>query len=171
MFSIWICSQPAADKRNTITRFSLTEENVVGEAEYKLKEYDLLEIVMVCLGGKEGDENYTGLIRLLDKLTSPDCKSEELRELLQNEYNIKLTTEINREVLDMCNISYGIYEWGVLDGEARGEARGETRGRENTLVENIRGLMKNLGLSFDEALKALGLPEKDYSKYKKLVLG
>ncbi|MCD8159212.1 MAG: PD-(D/E)XK nuclease family transposase [Clostridiales bacterium] len=163
VISVWICMNPPKDKKNTITRFSMTEKNLVGNAKYSYNEYDLIEVVMVCLGGKEDDENYSGLIKLLSTLTSPKLKPNEVKHILSNEFSIKLTKKIESEVLGMCNISYGIYEQGMTEGEIKG--------REKTLIENIKVLMKNLGLSFEEALRALSIPEAEYGKYRKIILG
>ena len=33
VFSIWICSNPPRDRRNTITQYSIREEQIVGEAK------------------------------------------------------------------------------------------------------------------------------------------
>jgi hypothetical protein len=51
----------------------------------------------------------------------------------------------------MCNYSDFIYEKGVSDGEVKGEARGK--------AEALIQLMKNLKLTFEQALTALSVPE------------
>ena len=42
---------------NTITRYRLIEEHLVGENKELLENYDLLSVIMLCLGGA-GSENY-----------------------------------------------------------------------------------------------------------------
>lgn len=116
VFSIWICTSTPKNKQNTITRFSFTQKNLIGKAIFDKKDYDLMEIIMVCLGKNHNDENYSGLIKLLDVLLSDKIKADEKKKILENEYNIKMTESIEREVLGMCNISDGVYERGRLSG-------------------------------------------------------
>ena len=61
----------------------------------------------------------------------------------------------------MCNYSDFIYEKGVADGELKGEARGK--------AEALIQLMKNLKLTFEQALTALSVPEIEWDGYRKLV--
>ena len=56
--SIWICANPPKNRENTITRYTVQEENLVGDVTEKKEYYDLISVVMVCLGGY-GDEKYT----------------------------------------------------------------------------------------------------------------
>ena len=116
VFSIWICTSTPKNKQNTITRFSFTQKNLVGKAIFEKKDYDLMEIIMVCLGKNYNNENYSGLLKLLDVLLSDKIKADEKKKILENEYNIKMTKSIEREVLGMCNISDGVYERGRLSG-------------------------------------------------------
>ena len=57
----------------------------------------------------------------------------------------------------MCNQSDFIYEKGVSDGEVKGKA------------EALIQLMKNLKLTFEQALTALSVPEIEWDGYRKLV--
>ena len=120
VFSIWICTSTPKNKQNTITRFSFTQKNLIGKAIFDKKDYDLMEIIMVCLGKNYNDENYSGLIKLLDVLLSDKIKADEKKKILENEYNIKMTESIEREVLGMCNISDGVYERGIEKGRLVG---------------------------------------------------
>ena len=120
VFSIWICTSTPKNKQNTITRFSFTQKNLVGKAIFEKKDYDLMEIIMVCLGKNYNNENYSGLLKLLDVLLSDKIKADEKKKILENEYNIKMTKSIEREVLGMCNISDGVYERGIEKGRLVG---------------------------------------------------
>ena len=120
VFSIWICTSTPKNKQNTITRFSFTQKNLIGKAIFDKKDYDLMEIIMVCLGKNHKDENYSGLIKLLDVLLSDKIKADEKKKILENEYNIKMTESIESEVLGMCDISDGVYERGIEKGRLVG---------------------------------------------------
>lgn len=46
--SIWVCMDPPKERRNTITRYHLTEENLIGHVKEPVQNYDLIVVVMVC---------------------------------------------------------------------------------------------------------------------------
>ena len=64
VYSIWICPNPPKKRENTITRYCVQEENLVGQVLEQKENYDLLTVVMICLG-HAGDDNYTGILKLL----------------------------------------------------------------------------------------------------------
>ncbi len=81
----------------------------------------------------------------------------------------------------MCNLSEGVMERGIAKGRAEGIAEGIAKGRaegraegiargiaENTL-SSIRTLMKNMGISVEQAMKLLEVPEAEQSKYRRLL--
>ena len=77
-------------------------------------------------------------------------------------------TTFDRELYEQ-----GLREEGEKIGETRGEARGEVRGKElgegKSLLESVNNLQKNLNLSLEDALNALGKTMKDYEKAKELL--
>ena len=154
VYSIWICMKPPKSRANTITRYRLVEENLVGEATEPVKNYDLLSIIMLCLGGP-GGENYDGVLRMLDVLLSNETSEAEKRKILRDDYDIQMTQTMEREVSVMCNLSKGVLEKGRAEGVA-----------ENTLT-SIKNLMETLGLSLEAAMAALKVPEADRPKYAK----
>ena len=50
VYSIWICFDPPAYKQNTITTYQMTEKLLLGSAHDKRENYDLMTVVMICLG-------------------------------------------------------------------------------------------------------------------------
>lgn len=79
VYSIWICSNPPKYRKNTITAYSMNEQNLVGSVTEKEENYDMLTVLAVCLGGP-GDENYEGLLRMLDVLLSDQVLPEEKKK-------------------------------------------------------------------------------------------
>ena len=61
VYSVWICIKPPERKQNTITRYRLREENLVGTVKAKREHYDLLTIVMVNLGSRDGKAEYVNI--------------------------------------------------------------------------------------------------------------
>ena len=86
-----------------------------------VRNYDLLSIIMLCLGGPDG-ENYNGVWRMLDVLLSNETSEAEKRKILQDDYDIEMTQTMEREVSVMCNLSKGVREKGVAEGMAKGRA-------------------------------------------------
>ena len=114
--------KPPKNRANTINRYRIVEEHLVGEATEPVKNYDLLTIIMLCLGGPNG-ENYDGILRMLDVLLSNETSEAEKRMILQDDYDIQMTQTMEQEVSTMCNLSKGVREEGIAKGRA--EARQE----------------------------------------------
>lgn len=61
----------------------------------------------------------------------------------------------------MCNLSEGV--------ERRGIAKGKEQGQTEATLSHIKSLMKALGLSEQQAMALLDVPEKDQTKYADLL--
>ena len=70
VYSIWICTNPGARWEYTITKYAMQECNLIGNAQAKPEEYDLIVPIMVCLGKKKYRE-LQGLFRLLNIILYP----------------------------------------------------------------------------------------------------
>ena len=90
-----------------------------------------------------------------------DLTIDEKKNLLERDYGIKMTEEMEEEVLGMCDYSVGIYEKGLTQGITQGE--------ENKLLENIKNIMEGLDMPLEKVLDILKVPKSDYEKYKKLI--
>lgn len=164
VYSIWICMNPPENQENTITRYRLTEEHLVGEAVESVQNYDLLSIVMLCLGGPDG-ENYDGVLRMLDVLLSHETSESEKRRILQDDYDIQMTRTMESEVSVMCNLSKGVMEKGIAKGMEKGRAEGMEKG----ILTSIRSLMETMGWTLDQAMTALKVPEAEQQTYRSLL--
>ena len=160
VYSIWICMNPPKYRKNSITRYRLVEEHLVGEAVEPVKNYDLLSIVMLCLGGPGGG-NYEGVLRLLDVLLSNETSEVEKRKILQDDYGIQMTQTMEQEVSIMCNLSKGVEEKGIAKGMAAGIANG--------ILAAIKSLVKNMGISAEQAMSVLEIPEAERQNYRDLL--
>ena len=160
VYSIWICMNPPKYRKNSITRYRLVEEHLVGEAVEPVENYDLLSIVMLCLGGPGGG-NYEGVLRLLDVLLSNETSEAEKRKILQDDYGIQMTQTMEQEVSIMCNLSKGVEEKGIAKGMAAGIANG--------ILAAIKSLVKNMGISAEQAMSVLEIPEAERQNYRDLL--
>ena len=168
VYSIWICSNPPKKRENTITRYSIQEENLIGQVLERKENYDLMTVVMICLG-HANDDNYTGVLKLLGVLLSSEKEAEEKKKILQDDFNIAMTKTLESEVSAMCNLSKGVEERGIARGLAqgleRGLAQGLERGMETGTLNAIRNLMETLKLTAEQAMEALKVPEAEKAKY------
>ena len=162
VYSIWICPNPPKKRENTITRYCVQEENLVGQVLEQKENYDLLTVVMICLGlGHAGDDNYRGILKLLGVLLSSEKEAEEKKKILQEDFDIAMTKTLESEVSAMCNLSKGVEERGI----AIGLERGMERGLETGTLNAIRKLMETLKLTAEQAMEALKVPEEEKVKY------
>ncbi len=166
VYSIWICSNPPKKRENTITRYFIQEEDLVGKVSERKENYDLLTVVMICLGHAD-DDNYTGVLKLLGVLLSSEKEAEEKKKILRDDFNIAMTKTLESEVSAMCNLSKGVEERGI----ARGLEQGLERGLETGTLNAIRNLMETMKLTAEQAMEALKVLEAEKAKYVGMLKG
>mgnify|MGYP004439005127 FL=1 len=120
VYSIWVCTKPSDEFQNTLTRYSICPEQLIGNATEKSENYDLMSVVTICLG-KPDSENYTGILKFLDVLLSSSRAATEKKKILEEEFGVAMSDELEREVLIMCNLSRGIKAEGRKEGISIGE--------------------------------------------------
>ena len=117
VYSIWICYS-STQAANTITRFHMTKEDLVGQAYVAPREYDLLQVIMIRLGAPKEAETGT-LLHMLDTVFSKDVQLSEKKDALENDYGIQMSVEFKEELSQMCNMSEGIRAEALKEGENR----------------------------------------------------
>ena len=147
VYSIFICMNPPNYRKNTINQYSIQEENLIGEFGENVEYYDLLTGIIICLGDVE--DEMTGILKFLEVLLSSERSPKEKREILQEEFNIKMTQELEREVSEMCNLSEGVEQKGIAKG----------------ITASIRNLMESMGWSIEQAMDALQIPTEERNGY------
>lgn len=148
VYSIWVCANPPQYRENTINRYFVQEENLIGDVTEEKENYDLLTTVIICLG-HSGDDKYAGILKLLDVLLSSDKAPEEKKKILQDDFDIKMTKTLESEVRRMCNLSKGVEEKGIEIGTLRA----------------IQNLMETLKMTAEQAMAALKVPDSEKGKY------
>jgi len=152
VYSIWVCVNPPKSHQNTITQYRMTEVNIVGNVKEPVGNYDLSSIIMVCLGGPNGD-NYDGVLKLLNVLLSSETSAKDKQQVLHEDFDIKMTQSIEGGISEMCNLSKGVEEKGIA------------KGREETTLELISNLMDTMNMPAEQAMSKLKIPETEYKKY------
>lgn len=178
---MWICTDPDEAHRNTITEYSLSPKQHYGDIRFKSKEdrecerqnYDMISLVMICLDNfRNGVSSDNSLIKLLSVLLSPKIEIGAKKMILQSDYDIKMTREVNEEVQGMCNISQGFIEMGIEEGRIEGIEQGieqgiEIGGERNMI--NIISTMSSDGRTDKEISEILHLPEEQVTKLKEKI--
>ena len=168
VYSIWVCLNSAEDRENTITRYSIREDNLVGSVKEDPRNYDLLSVVMICLGREQsGIDN--ALLDMLNVLFGTESNAERKKAYLKDKYAIPMTREFETEVSEMCNLSEGVERRGIEKGIAQGMEKGVMQGRTEGVTEMLRNLIHNTGWTIEKAMETLGIPSSERTSYEKLL--
>ena len=167
---------PPKGRENTITSYTITEKNLIGTVEEPVENYDLMTAVMICLGGP-ASRSEPDVLRLLDVLFSSETGADEKRHILQQDFDIPMTQTLERTVDVMCNFSQGVWdkameagmEAGMKAGMEAGMEAGRKEGAAQTMLNSIKNLMETLGLTIEQAMSALKVPDADRPKYLELL--
>lgn len=158
VYSIWICPSPPEHHQNTITRYRMAEENIVGHVKEAVENYDLMTVIVLGLGDPEGAEGEnTDILRLLSVLLSSETEDAEKKRVLRDDYAIPITETMERSLAEMCNLSRGVEEKGIAKGRAEAS------------LSLIRNLMDSTGLAVEKAMAMLKIPEEDRAKYAEML--
>ena len=98
---------------------------------------------------------------MLDVLLGSETSEAEKRRILQEDYDIPMTLAMKEEVTQMCNLSKGMIEKGMAQGMAQGITSG--------ILSSLKSLMETMGLTVEQAMAALKVPENERQKYMDLL--
>lgn len=168
VYSIQICLDVPKEWENTITRYHIVEENLVGRTREEIKNYNLLTAVLVGLGKPDG-ENYDGVLKMLGALFSGENIITEKKRILEQDFDIPMTETLERRLSEMCNLSQGFEERGMKRGFEKGRVEGLTEGRIESTISTIRSLMGSMGWTMEQTMDAMQLPAADRPKYEEML--
>lgn len=145
-----MCVNPTQKTEYSITSYHMTEKNIVGNVQGNRQHYDLLTVVMVCLGNKKYTE-LTSLLRLLNMMMVDNyLTKQEKRQILTDEFEIEITPELERGVDTMCNLSEGI--------EKKGIDKGIEIGQENEKLASARRMIADNKFTAEEISRYVDIP-------------
>lgn len=136
VYSVWICMNPPKNRENSITEYALAERNIVGAVTETVADYDLMNVVIICLGTAESD-NDNALLKLLNVLLSNEKSTKEKKQILEDEFDIAMTTKMESEVIGMCNLSEGVERKGIEKGLQQGLQQARQSVILNMLKDNM----------------------------------
>ena len=96
-----------------------------------------MSVVTICLG-KPDAENYTGILKFLDVLLSSSRAAAEKKKILEEEFGVAMSEELEREVLIMCNLSQGVKAEGREEGISIGREEGIGIGEMRMLIKQVK---------------------------------
>ena len=145
VYSIWICMNVSRDLEYTITSYKLDKKALYGNHKKKFR-YDLMELVMVCLGREEKAFKGNRLHGLLSTLLSQKLTPKEKEKRLSTDFDFETSTELEGGLREMCNLSDLVEERGIekgrlegrMEGRLEGRLEGRMEGRETTLMSLIQ---------------------------------
>ena len=141
VYSIWICLNVPENSEYTITGYRMNREDIYGHMASKANQrYDLMELIMVCLGKPEHSEKGTELHKLLSTVLSDTLTPEEKKKAMQQEYDIVTSVELEGGLAKMCNLSDYIEEKAIEKGRTEGIQQGIQEGHAEALMEQQKKL-------------------------------
>lgn len=86
-----------------------------GELESRKSDTDLLQAIIVNLGDPDQPVD-SRILRLMNVLLSNKKDVQTKQKVMQDEFHIAMTMELESEVSELCNLSQGIYNEGLDKG-------------------------------------------------------
>lgn len=110
VFSIWLCMNMPS---NSMSYVHLTKEDILEHYNWN-GHLDLLNIVLLGIGRElpPQEEQYE-LHRLIGTLLSAELTVTQKLAIIETEYHIPLSVELEEGVNDMCNLGEGIEERAI----------------------------------------------------------
>ena len=155
VYSIWLCMEVPRAAEYTITGFRMGKEAVHGTYTARAR-YDLLEVVLLCLGAPERESQGLPVHRLLNVLLSEKLSPAEKKRIIREEFGIATTVKLEGGIERMCNLSEGV--------ELRGYRRGRQEGRQEGTVSTLVFLVRDGLLSTEDAAKRADMTKEEFEK-------
>lgn len=148
-YSVWIVMN---EKECSLCHYHLAEDRLMGSVDWNAN-LDMLHVIVVGITNElpAASEEYE-LHRFLSAIYSSNMSSKERLDVLNREYDIPITTELDEEVNEMCNLGEGIEERALAKGMEQGVEAGQQMATEAHVVS-----MHNKGKSDSEIADLLEL--------------
>ena len=179
VYCLWL--RPSLDCKNSLVELGFGVLRSFGPA-LELSEdlrpyYDKIRIAIITFSNKD-PENREKIIEFLSALLIDDKTLEYRQKILEHEFSIPMTKEISEEMESMDSLSRAIMKEGLAQGreEMRQEMQ-KTIDDLNTMntkmlgqtLAGIRVVRNSCGISYEEAMKRIGIPEADQAMYLELL--
>ncbi len=116
VYSIWICTETVQYKANSIYRYHINEQLLVGNKSQNVR-FDLMEAIIINLSKKHDLRDCDNpTISFLTDLFDETQTADEKLEKLEKKHHLKVTEEISKEVKDMCTYTSNLKSSSVDEG-------------------------------------------------------
>jgi len=128
VYSIWICMNTPVETNkgknsgmqvsDSIVKYSIVPEVVYSEKNPEkvfIGRYDLLTCIFVCLKPDETEKSKNKLIGMLSVFLSQTKSATEKKQILADDYGMKMSKTVEEEVSSMCNLSDLIEEKAKIE--------------------------------------------------------
>lgn len=160
--SIWICMDGDA-AGDSIEEISLARKTVFGKKRDSYDNTDLMKGIIVNIRNGEGSsqnaiqKSQNVLIAMLEELFFEKDEAEKKR-VLEEEYGMIMTNELEGRIQIMCNLSEGIEAIGYEKGVIKGIKQGIEQERINIIERMIKADLSK------EQIISCGFTEEEYTK-------
>ena len=151
VYSIWIILKPLAKDRNTVTRYSMRAESIVGDPDRAMPVMDTFNILFIYVGSYDDSlPDASAFPAAVFKL----IEGKEQQSKAEDRFKISFDDLIAREVIGTSSVGMDAYNHGFREGKAEGKAETEATAIE-VAVSTILQLVNDEDWSLE---KALSLP-------------
>lgn len=120
VYSIWICTETAQCRANTIEKYSIGKDFLYGYNQDEHR-YDLMSTIIINISktyNTDGCDNE--LICMLTNLFNKDMDADDKIRTLEQDYGIPMTAEIKEGVDSMCTYTEAVEQRGIEKGIKEG---------------------------------------------------
>ena len=122
VYSIWICTETAQKRANSIEKYDIRRSFLVGNNDDNPR-YDILNAVLINISEKhDTGEVENDTIKLLTDLFDERISGEDKVRILQENYGLPMTKEY-KEVIGMCTYADAIERKSIEKGIEKAEYR------------------------------------------------
>ncbi len=142
VYSIWICTETAQKRANTIEKYGINREFLIGRNTDDPR-YDIMNAILINISGKHDTADTDNeLIRMLTDLFDERINGADKVKRLEDSYGLKLTKEVSREVSEMCTYATAMENKGISQGIEQGIQQGVEQEKIDALERVTRNYMK-----------------------------
>ena len=118
VYSIWICSETAQKRDNSIDQYTIQRETILGSNSDNPR-YDIMSVMVVNIGKKyETKETDSQMFLTLKTLFNKKLTAQEKIKML-DEIGIPVTESVEKEVEDMCTYTIETKKEGEKEGRLK----------------------------------------------------
>lgn len=159
VYSIWICNENVpTELKNSITRYYVKREDVVGECTEPIEYHDLMELVIIRRDEVPLEDT---IFEYLEGVFTSNLA------IVEKYVDVKENHEVKEALKTMCGLGESIENKALKRGREQGIEQGIEQGKEQERIRTIQKMISR-GDSKEEILE-LDYTEEEYLKAKQMM--